>query len=171
MCTMWRCQLLQQRNGGRSLREINQPKASQLMLFFPVSTVPDSADSCYSVYFNSSSLCITMCIRPPAPQSNTQLTPTNHFVLFSVLIFVLPTQLPWSSGVKPVMHLGFALQTKEPTLFSHAEPAAQLWVCEAHSSMSAKKAQVSTNSMVGWGRVGRAAGMERQANCAFYYFS
>lgn len=77
------------------------------------------------------------------------------FVLFGVFffflpsIFSLPTQLPWSSGANPAMHLGFELQMKEPRLFSHTKPAAQLWVCKAHSSTSAKTAEKHNNCLKG----------------------
>lgn len=70
-------------------------------------------------------------------------THTQDCVVAVFLLF-LPIQLPWSSAAKPVMHLAFALQTKEPTLFSHTEPAAQLWLREAHSSMSTERAKMDT---------------------------
>lgn len=144
ICTMWWCQLLQQRNEGRSRCEIIQPKSISWCCFSPVSSVPDSANYCCSLYFISASLFITICIWSQQHAAQTH----KGFCVIADLLFVLPTQLPWSSGAKPVMHLGFALQTKEPTLFSHTKPAAQLWVCKAHSSTSAKKAHM--NTMNGW---------------------
>lgn len=58
----------------------------------------------------------------------------------------LPTQFPWASCVKPLMHLCFGLHRKEPSVFSHAEPTPQLWVRSTHSSMSVKKEHKASDS-------------------------